>query len=229
MRYPADPILIKSRLRGSSRMLAFAIFLIVAAACAAAIFGFLGRLDVFMGVLLGILVLVAALLLVRTVRTRSRMLANVGFEFAVTDEGLTLFQTGTIPWRIITHVSVIDASHQLTQLRAGMATQAGFGVYSLNLMITDAEATRARHGKAVTVGPHDRGIVSVELDSVIGLDVAREAIAQTVAAAGARQIPVATHTSGVESFSFTLDYLGEVDKNLDETDKPAAGSGPPSR
>lgn len=218
-RYPADPILIKSRLGGSARMLGLAGFLIVAAVGVFIIFVVAGRLAWTTAALLGALVLVAVLLIIRSVRNRARMLANIGFEFAVTDEGITLFQTGTIPWGIITHVSVIDTSHQLTQSRAGMATGAGFGVYGLNLMVTDAQATRARLGKAVTVGPNDRGIIGVELDSVIGLDAARDAIAQTVAAAGARHIPVATYSSGAESFSRTLEEL----------DKPLPGSGPPSR
>ena len=77
------------------------------------------------GILAALLVLVSALLLVRVRSTRARMTANIGSEFAVTDLGLTLFQTGTIPWAQITNIGIIDTPHQLQQARAGLATGAG--------------------------------------------------------------------------------------------------------
>lgn len=211
-RYPADSTLIQSRLRGTNKMAGLAIFLLIMGVAVFAGFTIVGRLTWMNGILAALLVLVSALLLVRVRSTRARMTANIGSEFAVTDLGLTLFQTGTIPWAQITNIGIIDTPHQLQQDRAGLATGAGFGVYAVSIIVSDAAAARTRYGKAITVGPHDMGFVSVDLDSVLGLDAARDAIAQTIAAATAQGIPVKALSSSGESFSFVFDVMGEQAK-----------------
>lgn len=209
MVYLADTNLIQSRIRGAGRMTGTAVFLGVLGVAALAIFLSMGWLTWVNAILIFVLIAVSIALLIRTQKTKTRLRGDIGKRYAVSDSGIELLSIGVIPWENIVAVLVIDTSHQLTQMRANAATGAGFGVYALTLAINDAKAMRERYGKAVSVGSNDVGVMSVELDSVIGIEAARDALSRTTDAARSKGISVSRATSMLESMSFMLEAMGE--------------------
>lgn len=201
--YPVDPAETHRRSRRARVATAVAV---AALAIGLAGVGFALSLDPIDASILissAILFLLGTVLLVRASRSAGRVRRAVGDHYGVSDAGVLVPAGVVVPWTSIHRVVVVDSTERLRRAMFRIAATAEESALRVTLVVTDAPRWRAELGRALVLGPHDRGSIDIPLDAYIGADAAVRAVAETTRTAEAHGVPVVVATTSAEVYATT--------------------------